>query len=140
MLGDGEIILPIAKWNDPAPAGPWQPTFDVLQDGRVRLGGAVLHDPKLQRTDRTVLLAALQQLVAEARQRRLVAKEPVAGGEREVVTAPVLLRADRYVEWRHVQGLLHDLDAATPRFAAIQFAVTDKDVEPAFVEQHQKPK
>jgi hypothetical protein len=142
VFGDGELILPVTIYQEPdePPADLWRPTLDLLQDGRVRMQGTVLHDPKLQRDDRTALRAALQQIIAEARKRHLTDNVTVAGEQREVVTAPILLRGDRYVEWRHVQKLLQDLDASQPRFAVLHIAVSERDDEASFVEQHQKPK
>lgn len=140
VVDGGELIVPPARFAEPDAPPAWRPTLDVMQDGRVRWDGKTVYDPKLQRDDRTTLRLALARLGSEAQRHKLKAQAKDFENERKVVTVPLLLRADCWVEWRHVQRLLQDLHGFLPAFVDLQFAVASDDAEAKFVEQQQPPR
>jgi hypothetical protein len=139
VFGDGELILPAMRFQEPdeAPAGTWRPMFEVLQDGRVRFEGKIVLDPKTKPADQKALGDVFARLGIEARERKQTTKNKLDGREREVANAWLLIRADKWVEWRHVQVVLECATAAEPMFWKVNLQVAEaKDPEAVFVREH----
>jgi hypothetical protein len=108
-IRSGSIILPAMGYQFPGDDGPpdrWRPEFEIAQDGRVRHGEDVVFDPSAQGGDHGRLRTCLKKLAEATKRRALVEHRAIDGVERAVASPEVLILADRWVEWSHVQRVL----------------------------------
>jgi biopolymer transport protein ExbD len=121
-----DLILARASYQVPDADPPERrPVINVLQTGAVYYHGALQYDPALHGEDR----ARLQRLFALIRQTAgLRTQVRDVGGRRvDAVIDPVLVRADKWTEWRWIGEVMRR--GAEAGFCQVELALSETDRE-----------
>lgn len=126
---DGLVSAPGPFWSWLLPAAehrPWAAEFQVLQDGKVRVDGEILFDPKVDKSDRHRLTEFLAKLAARAEVHGEVGELFGDGVTTRVVSSRVLLRADQWADWQSVYLLMKDLTECKPAVLSFTLAASER--------------
>lgn len=122
---DGLVSAPGPFWSwllSATEDRPWVAEFQVLQDGKVRVDGEILFDPKVDKSDRHRLTEFLAKLAAGAEARGEVGEPFGNGVTTRVVSSRVLLRADKWADWQSVYLLMKDMTECKPALLSFHLA------------------
>jgi hypothetical protein len=138
---------PLVSWGlsaaEQGHQGSWVAEFQVLQDGKVRVDGEILFDPKVDKSDRHRLTDLLAKVAVRAEQlaartAMLVARAEAQGEEGQtlgdgaigdgvttrVFSSRVLLRADKWADWQSVYLLMKDMTECKPALLSFHLAAS----------------
>lgn len=121
-----DLILPSARYQVPdADPAERRPVINVLQTGAVYYHGVLQYDPLLHGEDS----ARLQRLFALIRQTAGLRTQVRDVGDRQVLAVidPVLVRADKWTEWRWLGEVLRR--GAEAGFCRVELALSETDRE-----------
>ena len=127
-----DLILPRAEFQEPDDAPPEnRPILNVLQNGTVIYGGTVAYDPLKHGRDyrpiKQLLLNIRKQGLATG-QLKLVDKD-VGGATAKVLDDPILIRADKWIEWHYVGEIMKQCSQPDIAFWKVQLALSEEDKE-----------
>ena len=128
-----DLVLPRAAFRELDDKPPeHRPVLNVLQDGSVIHNQQVVHDPRRDGDDFGRLRALLLTLRSTGLQQGKfrLATDP-AGGATSLLDDPILVRADKWTEWRHVTALLQQCSQPDVGFWKIELALAEIDRESA---------
>lgn len=127
IVDGGALVVPDNVFNEPDD-GPDRdrPVFDVQQDGRITEGGRTLFTAQPGTEDLEPLQKRLRELRAALEAGGRLEKVEGHAGQLGV---PILVRADKWADWRDVRRLLQEAMAPEVGFWRIQIAVAATDVE-----------
>ncbi|HLQ37137.1 MAG TPA: biopolymer transporter ExbD [Planctomycetota bacterium] len=124
-----DLVLPAARSRQPDQQPPLQrPVINVLQNGAVVCNGRVWYDPASSGADAAgiaELLRNMQQTIKGLR------TEDGRIGDRQVrlIADPVLIRADKWTEWRHIAELIRQCSQPEAAFWKLELALSEVDKE-----------
>lgn len=128
------LVLPWAYYQEPDESPPPERlAFDVLRDGSIAHDGRSLFEWKAGEPED---LEPLRKALREVRASMLAQKLVVArkGYEHPVIDVPVLLRADRWAEWRDVLRLCKELLAPEVGYWKLQLALVESPPDKDWLE------
>jgi biopolymer transport protein ExbD len=126
-----DLVLPRAAFRELDDKPPeHRPVLNVLQDGSVIHNQQVVHDPRRDGDDFGRVHDLLRNLrssgLAQGKLRLLEGPGPGAGS---LLDDPILIRADKWTEWRHVTAVMQQCNQADVGFWKVELALAEVDRE-----------
>ncbi|MEZ6036205.1 MAG: hypothetical protein R3F29_01910 [Planctomycetota bacterium] len=129
------LVLPSAMFNEVDDfSSRYRLAFDVLRDGTIARDGKSLF---VWKAGEAADLGPLRKSLREVRETMRVKKQlvPRRGHDQEAINVPVLLRADRWAEWRDVLRLCSELLDPEVGYWSLHLAVVEPPPGKSWLEQ-----
>ena len=136
IAGLEELVLPRTKSHDPDDAPPQnRVVLNVLQNGAVAYRGELKYDPSTGGDRSRHRSEQIRDVLTEIRMAGLthrtltLVKKEVGRSTTLVVDEPVLIRADKWTAWDHVEEVIRQCSQPRLAFIKVQLAVSAQDRE-----------
>src|SRR5262245_15114287 len=136
-----DLVLPRAVYrvrDDEPPVN--RPVINVLQNGTVVYQKRVVYDPAVH----GVNYRPIKELLLGIRREGLASKafglehKPIGGRSVPLMDVPILIRADKWTEWRYVGEIMKQCCQADVGFWKVELALSEVDKETGDKNQRQR--
>ncbi|HEX6811822.1 MAG TPA: biopolymer transporter ExbD [Planctomycetota bacterium] len=127
-----DLVLPRAVYRVPDDEPPKnRPVVNVLQNGTVVYRQRVVYEPALHGTDYGPIRELLLKIRAEglANKSLELEKKMVGGKLVPLMDVPILIRADKWTEWRYIAEIMKQCSRADIAFWKVELALSEVDKE-----------